>query len=105
MDEVAPEEESPDPRYLSFQSIDDVDEFIVDQQGELMDINSEMIQYSRRAVRALENFTSRFNDIVNSIKEAHAIGAMMMSDLTTDMIMNEFGIESATEEEEEEEDE
>lgn len=100
MDEVTPgEEPEVDSRFPTFSSVDD---YIHEQTGELMDLNSEMIQFSRKAVFALEELLMRFTSIVESIREAHAIGAMMTSELTTDMIMEEFAIERSDEEEVEE---
>lgn len=76
-----------------FESFADVDDFVAARTGELMDINFEMMQFSREGVRQTQAYVRRFTAVAEDIFEAHAIGAKMVSDLMGDMIMDEYGIE------------
>lgn len=85
-----------------FESFSDIDDYLAQSQGELMDINHEMIQFSRESTQALLRFTRRFAEISETMFNAHAIGAKMMADLTGDMILDEYGLEKISDEEDDE---
>ena len=78
---------------LEFESFADIDGFIAEQRGELMDLNHQMLQFSREGAREIEGYHARFEQICAQMYEAHAVGARMFADLTGDMIMDEFGLE------------
>lgn len=82
-----------------FESFSEIDEYIAARQGELMDINHEMMQFSRNSIMEIQGYVRRFQDVANQLYEAHAIGAKMMSDLTGDMIMDEMGLEKVADDE------
>lgn len=68
----------------------------------LMDIQHETIQNSRAIIRELRQIQGRFNECIENIIIAHAIGAREMAELYGDVISAELGIEEATEQEAEE---
>jgi hypothetical protein len=57
----------------------------------LMDIHHESIQHSRTVIESLVGFNDRYQDIIRSIVEAHAIAAKDIADLYGDMIVAELG--------------
>jgi hypothetical protein len=84
---------------MDFENVEEVDAFLQQRIGQLMDNNHKAMQVFRRSALKVLEFKVRNDEIYADIIEALAIGAKMINDLTGDLISHEWGIAAADEEE------
>lgn len=70
--------------------IDDVDRYINQRFGDTLDLNAQGVKRLRKMIEKNLDFQNRFNEIMDEITEAMAVGMMMWTDLNGDMMLDEM---------------
>lgn len=86
-----------------FPDAESVSVFLERNYGRLMDTNHQTYQDIRKEIERLSRLRDRYNNYIDEMCEALAIGAMLTAQMTADMIMEEFGIVLAGSEDDAEE--
>lgn len=76
-----------------FPDLDSISDYIDRATGKLMDLNHKTTQETQREIQRLEKYKDQYCSLIEEMQEVLAIGGMLHSRLTGDMIMEEYGIE------------
>lgn len=90
---------SDDPDFIEISAV------LEKNTGRLMDINHKTYQDVRQEIARLNRHRDHFNELIDDMCEALAIGAMLTANMVRDMIAEEYDIVPINEEEQSDEDE
>lgn len=67
-----------------------VDYYINQKFGDTLDLNAQGVKRLRKMIQKILDFQNRFNENIDTVVEAMAMGMMMWTDLNADMMLDEM---------------